>query len=780
MSTLTRRQLLTFFGSSLAATVLAPKISSKLFGANQEIANAQTSLSFTPLKLAHPLPVYQTTRSYLPLEIGKGGILAANEKLNLPIYNYFDDVVVPPEYDRYVIVRWGDRVFPNKEEYFGYNNDYTGFIPINNNINDGYLWVNHEYISYPMTKAFLSPDNELAAFPTTDQLVLELDLSERNLATFGELLYNVGGSIVRIRKGTDGRYAPVAGDPLNRRIHGLSGLAINATRNDNYKNVTGWGSKNYQQGDNNYLQGTGPAAWEVFPLSSDGLGDRIIGTSYNCSGGTTPWGTILSAEENFQTSVQEDVTPDGTQTDYAEGSVGAIFGLVGEKYGWMVEINPTNPRFRPQKHTALGRFRHENIAFRVNAASPLIAYMGDDRQGGHTYKYVSKAIVKNPADKNNNLLFHEGTLYVARFNRDKTGQWIPLLLTTPTNPNVPREIAEAELNTIGTAQKNGLVRLPKRQGIAGQTEDGGSFVLDITNQDAALGDYRHKTLADFYPTQGAILADAFLAANLVGGTPSARPEDVEVNPATGEVFIAYTDGSPSSNGYPDSRIFVVAKYFDSIDAIQHFGGLYKITEGSPDGSGTAFRWERFAQGGEAGVSEGAGFAAVDNLAFDSQGNLWGVTDMGAENGFGLGANPKLLEIDRRKTGNVGVLAATFGNNWLFVTPTTGSNAGQVVPFAYGPPRCELTGPTFISDGQRDDTLILSVQHPGEKMPIGNGVELSRTIEMLDLNGNIFEQIRNVPRGSNWPSNLEGNPQGPPRPSVIGIRRRQPLPNGQFV
>lgn len=782
MSTLTRRQLLIFLGGSAAATALTPKIGSKLLGSNQEIASAQTPLSFTPLKLAHPLPVYQTTTSYVPLEIDKGGTLAANEKLNLPIYTYFDDVIVPPEYDRYIILRWGDRVFPDKEEYFGYNCDYTGFVPINNNINDGYLWVNHEYISYPMTKVILRPEDELATFPTTDRLVLGLDLSQRNLATFGELLYNVGGSIVRIRKGTDGRYAPVAGDPLNRRIHSLSGLAINATRNDNYKNVTAWGGKNYQQGDDNYLQGTGPAAREVFSLSSDGLGNRIIGTTQNCSGGTTPWGTILSAEENFQSIVREDLLPNGTQTGYIQETLGAVFGLVGEKYGWMVEIDPTNPDFRPQKHTALGRFRHENIAFRINPGSPLIAYMGDDRRGGHTYKYVSKAKVQNPADKNNHLLFHEGTLYVARFNRDKTGEWVPLLLTTPTNPNVPREIAEAELNTIGEAQHNGLVRLPKRKGIAAQTEDGGSFVLDVTNQDVALADYRNKTLADFYPTQGAILADAYLAANLAGGTPTARPEDLEVHPATAEVFVAYADGAPSSDGYPDSRIFIVAKYFDSIDAIQHFGGLYKITEGSPDGSGTPFRWERFAQGGEAGSNEGAGFAAVDNLAFDSQRNLWGVTDMSSsiENGFGLGANPQPIEIDRSKTGNVGVVTATFGNNWLFVTPTAGSNAGQAVPFAYGPPRCEMTGPTFIGDGQRDDTLILSVQHPGEKMPIGNGVELARTIQMLDLEGNIFEQTRIVPRGSNWPSNIEGNPQGPPRPSVIGIRRRQPLSNGQFI
>jgi secreted PhoX family phosphatase len=115
----------------------------------------------------------------------------------------------------------------------------------------------------------------------------------------------------------------------------------------------------------------------------------------------------------------------------------------------------------------------------------------------------------------------------------------------------------------------------------------------------------------------------------------------------------------------------------------------------------------------------------------------------------------------------------FGNNWLFFIPTRGPNAGRIVPFAYGPPRCEMTGPTFIGD-----TLILAVQHPSEDCPFNPQQTLSRTIEMLDLNGSLFNQTRTVPRGSNWPSNIEGNPQGAPRPSVIGICRKDS--KGQFV
>ena len=788
MSKFTRRQFLIFFGSGAAAVTLTPKIESSLFGTNTSVAQAQT-LPFTPVKLPHPLDAYTQMASAVPTAGNGGttptgmGMLAPGQDLNLSFYECFDDVVVPPEYERYVIIRWGDRVFPDSSDYFGYNCDYTSFIPTSTDFSEGYLWVNHEYVSYPISPVAPGTPEDLAGAPSTAPAVLGIDLSTRSLATDGEFLYNLGGSIVRLRKGPDGRFAVVPGDPFNRRIHGLSGLGINAERSDGYQNVTSWGNR---QGDTNFLIGTGPAATEVFPLSSDGLGNRIIGTAYNCSGGTTPWGTILTAEENFQGSeeffvgVQEDILPDGTQTGYIEGTTGAEFGLVGEKYGWMVEVSPADPNFRPRKHTNLGRFRHENVAFRVEPGRPVVAYMGDDRRGGHTWKYVSSGVVESPTAPVNSSLFDLGTLYVAKFNANGTGEWIPLTLQTPTNPNVPSQIASVELQFRGEALRDGRVRLPKRAGIAGETEDGGTLVVDLTNEATAIPDYQGKTLADFYTSQGAVLVDAFPAANLVGGTPTARPEDLEVNPMTGEVFIAYTDAEPGSDGYPDSRIFVVSKYTPDVNAPQPSGGLFKITEANNDPAALTFTWTTVAKGGENGAIGGDGYANVDNLEFDSQGNIWGVTDMSTSNhnGFTTGANPEAREIDHTTTGSAGNLTGVFGNNWLFVIPMRGTMAGEVVPFAYGPPRCEMTGPYFIRNAAgQDDTLILAVQHPGEDVPIGNGVKLSRSIEMLSLDGSLFSQERLVPLGSNWPSNIEGNPSGPPRPSVIGVRR---VNGGAFI
>jgi len=691
-----------------------------------------------------------------------------------------------------VIVHWGDRVFQNPDDYVGYNADYTGFIPIGDHEGDkrggeqGYLWVNHEYVSYPASTLVSGIVGGLQNSPSTDNTVLGFSFPKGSAPTaatlalrlaglsaaerrqlYGEFYYNLGGSILVIsRHSRKDQWEVSPLHPKNRRLHGLSGLAINATRTDGFETVTAWGPSEHEQGDDNYLIGTGPAATDVFEgVNSDGLGNKIIGTAFNCSGATTPWGTIMSGEENFQGSTTAGVVASGTE-----------FGQVGEKYGWLVEIDPADPEFRPRKHTALGRFRHENITLHCEPGAPLIAYMGDDRRGGHTWKYVSSTTVQDRHSKDNSQLLEDGTLYVARYQLDGTGQWIPLTLATPTNPLRPSEIASVPFTsgfTSGTLF-NRRIRLPRRNGVAAQTIDGGSFTCERSTETAAFTPfptgYLSATLADFYPNQGAILCDAFHAGNLVGGTPAARPEDLEINPNNlSEVFIAFTDGAPGGDGYPDSRIFEVAKLTSAVNAAQQSGGLYKITEEQPDGSGLTFRWERLEQGGEAGAVNGAGFAAVDNLVLDKHNNVWGTIDMstGQHNGFteGLPNNP--TTINHTATGDVSSFIGVFGNNWLFFVPTSGPNAGEIFPFAYGPTRCELTGPTFVGN-----TLIISVQHPGEDCDYQfTPLTLNRDIEMLDLDGTLFTQNRTVTRSSNWPSNIEGLLAGPQRPCVIAIQRK---------
>ena len=691
--------------------------------------------------------------------------------------------------------------------------------------------MNHEYTSYPFHQlcpganpAFGVEDPSRAnrTFEAATGLSLPSvgDISALSAAQkrklYGEQCYNLGLSVVRIKRlGFDVRFRAVEQDNRNRRVHLLSGLALNKFRKDEYEDVTSWGPTPHEQGTFDYLVGTGPAAKDVFEsLNTDGLGRKIIGTGFNCSGGTTPWGTVLSAEEYFQGSVarngtqidlagsfyvgvQEEVKPDGGQLNYIPDTVGAEFGLVGEKYGWMVEIDPRLPSSRPKKHTALGRFRHENIAIRAEQGNPLVCYMGDDRRGGHWYKFVSKDTIEDPRDPANSELFETGTLYVARFDTDGTGMWIPLRLDTKTNPTRPSVLVSTQVQlqpppySSGTDRdRNGLNRLPRRNGVAGQTIDGGFFGCTTLNEDAAFqpypAGYLGTSLASFYTSQGALLCDAFASTNLVGGTPTARPEDCEVHPLTKDVYLSCTDAAAGSDGYADSRFYTVAKYNSDMNAAQQFGAIFRLRENSQDGSGTSFTWTRFSEGDEAGTvpddaaqpEAGLGYANTDNMLFDKQGNLWCVIDMstGSHNGVGDGPTPTALTVDHHGVGSQGSaggnlvgVSATTGS---LVIPTSGALAGVHIPFAIGPTRCEMSGPTFIGR-----TLVVSVQHPGEDSPTRSALAanpvFTRDIDILAADGShLFTQTRTVPVGSAWPGNISDHPNRIARPAVIGIQRKR--------
>jgi secreted PhoX family phosphatase len=91
-------------------------------------------------------------------------------------------------------------------------------------------------------------------------------------------------------------------------------------------------------------------------------------------------------------------------------------------------------------------------------------------------------------------------------------------------------------------------------------------------------------------------------------------------------------------------------------------------------------------------------------------------------------------------------------------------------FATGPMECELCGPCFDS---AETSLFLAVQHPGEahgtRLPGAREVQ-AHTLQ--DGDGGSFQQLREVPLGSNWPSPAPGRP---PRPGVVAIRRSDGRP-----
>ncbi len=337
--------------------------------------------------------------------------------------------------------------------------------------------------------------------------------------------------------------------------------------------------------------------------------------------------------------------------------------------------------------------------------------MGDDRRGGHVWKFVSDAVVKDPHDPANSRLLDKGTLYVARFEPGYGGRWIPLRPDTPLRRPEPEECFTQHVQ-VPSRFVGGPISVgdPERDNPDISVDDWiaivESYVLETQGKAKKFADCTLGDLVAGDHKQGVVLMDAFLMANACGGTPSARPEDLEVHPFDKTIYIAFTENAGSSDGSPDRRIF---KDSDATSSRQ-YGALYRLLEGgvegrSPTPPATTFKWGQFLGSGEV-AEKGNGFGFADNLVFDPQGHLWMVTDITTT------AQNTPTRREREDGTYPGGLnfPGIFGNNAMFVIPTHGDNAGQPFLFATGPMDCEFCGPTFSEDGL---TLILSVQHPGE-------------------------------------------------------------------
>lgn len=738
--TLKRRDFLTFLGASAGATALglAEKSASPL---RTMLPNAWLSLDGGKAQAA--------TSSYLPFRPIQGVMpLPTDGEMagDLAAYRTFqvqDDVVLPEGFTYDVVAAWGDRLGDSR---VGYNNDFLALLETGPN--QGLLTIGFEYISpiawmetYERVIGQALPFEDLKAALKTvgsdrglDAFALaDTDHTKQMVRAVCEAaMTDVGIGVMTLRRTADGRWVHSPG-PNDRRVTGISGLK-----------------------DGRYLKATGPAV-AIFTKANkqgydDRLGDRIIGTCNNCAGGTTPWGTMFSAEENYQDLVPEPVHADGSSfapsakpfniTEEDLLGLGNVFGLAGNKYGWLVEIDPANPNDYGTKHTWLGRFRHEAIAVRAEAGKPLACYSGCDRRGGHLYKFVSAETVRNPQDKGNSRLFGQGMLYAAKFNPDGTGRWIALKPDTPVNPDLP------------SIHAGGMIPLPQRP-------DGGVFRA-TKDEEAIAFRQQFRTLGDLYTgtaseKQGAILIDAHFAANAAGATCTARPEDADLRP-DGTLFIAFTSGSPSSSdGSPDLRIF---RGPDG-KAYEH-GWLMKLMEDGNNPAAMTFRWAMLAMGGEP-AEGGAGFSNPDNLLFDAKANLWMVTDMSTDK-HNRAVPAGRLDKEGKPISQSN-LRGLFGNNSVWMLPTQGPQAGNAYLFGYGPMECEICGPWFTRDQK---TLFLAIQHPGELNGTRRDMAAeTRPFALRTLAGEELLQSRQVPIGSNWPGKAANDP---PKPAIVAVRR----------
>ena len=454
-----------------------------------------------------------------------------------------DDLVLTKHLDYHVVLRWGDKI--SDEDTFGFNNDFTCFIPFDkSNPKDGLLWVNHEYVNPLFVSGFnfrqyLDP------------------LSHRTRGQVDKEMYNVGGSIVRIRE-ENGLWKMVKNDRHNRRITAKTPMKFN---------------------------------WD-HPI----MGANIaIGTHSNCSGGITPWNTFITCEENYQDVFGETVYDQDNIATKVPSAYGweRFYDYPPEHYGWVVEIDPKTGE--AQKHVALGRFSHECCTLFELEDKRVVAYSGDDKNSEHLYKFISS----EPGS------LKEGTLYVAD---TVNGKWLSL---------------DWEKQTI---------------------------------------------LKSRFKNQTEVLIRVREAAKLLGATELNRPEDIEIDPVSGDVFISLTNNKVKGD---------------------YHGSILKIQETNGKMDALHFKASTYMAGGEEN-----GFSCPDNLAFDFSGNLWITSDM---TGSAMNREDQPY--------------MPFKNNSLFVIPRYGKNVGEVIRVASAPRDAELTGPWFSPDGK---TLFLSVQHPGEQ------------------------------------------------------------------
>lgn len=156
----------------------------------------------------------------------------------------------------------------------------------------------------------------------------------------------------------------------------------------------------------------------------------------------TPWGTYLTCEENWNGyfgTTDPTWTPTPEQARYGVTAAGfayrwheadprfdiAVNPNEANRFGWVVEIDPFGPDSKPVKRTALGRIKHEGATV-AESRGRVVIYSGDDQDGEYVYKFVSSASWRWLRAHGKSPLDH-GTLYVAWFNENGSGTWLPLV-----------------------------------------------------------------------------------------------------------------------------------------------------------------------------------------------------------------------------------------------------------------------------------------------------------------------------------------------------------------
>ncbi len=319
-----------------------------------------------------------------------------------------DTVLVPEGYSAQVLYRWGDatglaagqpefkpdasNTAAEQAQQAGMHHDGMAYFPLDG-AQRGLLALNHEYVD----DGLLHPDG---------MKTWSAEKVRKSMAAHGV-------SVVEVERSAQG-WQLVRPSRWARRITASTPMLL-----------------------------AGPAAGHaLMQTAADPSGRQVLGTFNNCANGQTPWGTYLTCEENFVNYFEGPEQPDAHQKRWGlKKGNGAMYRWFEHeerfdarkhpnefnRFGWVVEIDPMDPTSTPIKRTALGRAAHEGAAVALTADGHAVVYMGEDARFEYLYKFVSRDAVRPGGASANRELLDHGTLYVARFNPDGQGEWLPLV-----------------------------------------------------------------------------------------------------------------------------------------------------------------------------------------------------------------------------------------------------------------------------------------------------------------------------------------------------------------
>jgi uncharacterized protein len=460
-----------------------------------------------------------------------------------------DKLVVPEGYIASVIAAWGEPVgVPGQmpawrgdashsaEEQalqMGMHHDGLHYYPLNHDNNSGLLVMNHEYTD----DGLLHPGGLSPWTP---------DKVKKSQAAHGVAVIEVAAK--------DGQWQMVRPSRFARRFTGNTPFAIG-----------------------------GPCAGHtLMKTAADPAGKLALGTLNNCASGMTPWGTYLSGEENFMGyfSGGDNLSDHEKRWGMRKGGWGYRWHEHDERFdatknpnepnrfGWVVEIDPYDPTSTPVKRTALGRAAHEGAWVGVTSDGRAVVYSGEDSRFEYIYKFVSRDKVAPGGAKANATLLDHGTLYVARFDANGRGVWMPMV------------------------QGQGLL-----------------------------------TAANGFADQGEVLIKSRQASDVLGATKMDRPEWLAIDPTSGWVYCTLTNnssrGTPGNPGVDAANprannVFgqIIRWKEDGDFDGKAFAWNHLVLAGDPANERAEAK----------GNTQGDLYACPDGITFDPRGVLWIQTD----------------------------------------------------------------------------------------------------------------------------------------------------------